>query len=160
MFEAGARWGFSGHQGAPGVRVSECVCKRAVCECLFILGAVAKSGVFASRELPESRVCLLSRVQGGTRGETSAGRTELALVSEARLNGPVLWGLLVLESPPQDPELCVPSSPGALFPTSPPEQGRFACSPPGQLTVFPSCWGSPSCRTLRGRRREKGGTGV
>lgn len=86
MFEAGARWEVSGRQGAPGVRVSECVCKRAVCECLFILGVVAKSGVFASRALPESRVCLLSRVQGGTSGETSAGCTV-----SVGLRGPFEW---------------------------------------------------------------------
>ena len=58
--------------GSTGVR------KRAAC--LFILGAVAKSGVFASRELPECRVCLLSRVQGRTRRETSAGSEQLELV--------------------------------------------------------------------------------
>lgn len=75
------------------------VYKRAVCECLFILGAVAKSGVFASRELPECCICLLSRVQGGTRGETSAGYVELALVLGAPLNGPILWVLWFWRTP-------------------------------------------------------------
>lgn len=41
--------------------------------CLFILGAVAKSDVFASRGLPECCVCLLSTAQGRVSGETSAG---------------------------------------------------------------------------------------
>lgn len=81
------------------------VCKRAVCECLFILGVVAKSGVFASRELPEYCVCLFSRVQGGTRGETSAGHIELAPVLGAPLDGPILWVLLVLESSPPEHKL-------------------------------------------------------
>lgn len=97
------------------------VYKHAVCECLFILGAVAKSGVFASRELPECCVCLLSRVQGGTRGETSAGYEELALV----LGGPLEW----------------PHSMGAAGFREPPQEHRlwFASSPPAQsLTPFPS----------------------
>lgn len=50
MFGA-AQQGLHGQQEHEQVYVSECVCKRAVCECLFVLGAVAKSGVFASREL-------------------------------------------------------------------------------------------------------------
>lgn len=50
MFGAAQR-GLHGQQEHELVHVSECMCKRAVCECLFVLGAVAKLGVFASREL-------------------------------------------------------------------------------------------------------------
>lgn len=110
--------------------MSASVYKRAVCECLFILGAVAKSGVFASRELPECCVCLLSRVQGGTRGKTSAGYVELALVLGDPSNGPILWVLLVLESPPQEHRLWFASSPPAHSLSPFPSGVKIARSPP------------------------------
>lgn len=103
----GAPWTAGSNSECMGVSVR----KRAVCECLFILGAVAKSGVFASRELPEDCVCLFSRVQWGTRGETSAGHIKLALILGAPLNGLILWVLLVLESPLRDIGFELPSSP-------------------------------------------------
>ena len=99
--------------------------KRAAC--LFILGAVAKSGVFASRELPECRVCLLSRVQARTRQETSAGSERRELVLGATLKGPSP-GCCWFESAP----FRATGSGAPFLPVSgdpPPKQGRIANPP-------------------------------
>lgn len=138
--------------------MSECVWKRAVCECLFILGAVARSGVFASRELPECRVCLLSRVQGRTRRETSAGYMGLEWVLGATLNGPIPRMLLGPEGPLRGLRLCSAFSTSSSIPDPTAKQGRIAYSPPG--SILPSCWGSPGCRALREGTGGKGGTVV
>ena len=117
-----------GPMGALRTAGSTGVCKRAAC--LFILGAVAKSGVFASRKLPECRVCLLSRVQGRTRRETSAGSEQLELVLGATLKGP-RPGCCWFDSAPFRPAGSgVPFLPVCWDP--PPKQDRIA-NPPSSI---------------------------